>query len=848
MTQAQHTPMMQQYLQIKSQHQDMLLLYRMGDFYELFFDDAKLAAKLLDLTLTHRGASGGMPIPMAGVPYHAIENYLAKLLRLGQSVAICEQIGDPATSKGPVKREVVRIITPGTVTDAALLEECQDNLLVAVFSQHSHFGIASLDLASGRFEICEVTSTTALQSEIQRLAPAELILPENENLIALLKDRFYKTLPSSEFNFTTAKERLCIQNNIASLESLGVAELRAAICAAGALLFYAQETQRGKLPHLQRLRVATPDDYIMLDAACQKNLELIENLRGTREHTFRSVIDKTVTPMGSRLLSRWIVRPIRRVDVLNSRLDSIENLIDDSFYSVLHDTLQHCGDIERILTRVALRSARPRDLITLRNALRSIPLLQHHQAALISSRLKKLFSYLNTFDDLTSLLNNALIDNPPMLIRDGGVIAEGFDAELDELRALSTNANQYLIDLETREKQRTGLNTLKVGYNRVHGYYIEISKGQADKAPVDYIRRQTIKNSERFITPELKTFEDKVLSANERALAREKALYDLLLDTLNEQLTSLQNMSNALCELDVLCCLAECANTLHLNRPQFSNEKQLLIREGRHLVVEQTLNEPFVPNDTLLTTQQSMLLITGPNMGGKSTYMRQIALIAIMAHMGSFVPAQEAVFGPIDRIFTRIGASDDLANGRSTFMVEMHETATILHSATQYSLLLLDEIGRGTSTFDGLSLAWACAEHLARECGAYTLFATHYFELTHLADQLSTVANIHVAATEQNGQLLFLHQIKSGPVNKSYGLQVAQKAGLPDSVIRAAKLKLNELEKDSSVMNAISSVATEPVFVAKSALEEKMAQVNPDALSPRQALEILYELKALEIS
>jgi len=844
LTQKSHTPMMQQYLHIKSEHQNMLLFYRMGDFYELFFDDAKRAAKLLDLTLTQRGVSAGDPIPMAGVPYHAVENYLAKLLRLGESIAICEQIGDPNSSKGPVKREVVRIITPGTVTDAALLEERRDNLLVAVHAHTSHFGIACLDLTSGRFEISEVDSTILLQSEIQRLAPAELILAENSELIALFADRLCKKLPANEFTLSKASDRLCSQFKIPSLASAGFNELRYAVCAAGALLYYAQDTQRGHLPHLQRIRVAVPEDYIMLDSACQKNLELLENLRGTREHTLRAVIDSTVTPMGSRLLARWLVRPTRRNEILFARQEAISNLLEDSFHETIHEVLKHVGDIERILARVALRSARPRDLITLRAALRSIPLLQQHLAILPSTRLQKLLSHLNTFDELTTLLNNALIDNPPMLIRDGGVIAEEFDAELDELRLLSTNANEFLLNLEQREKQRTGLSTLKVGYNRVHGYYIEISKGQAAHAPTEYIRRQTIKNAERFITPELKTFEDKVLSANERALTREKALYDLLLETLNETLLPLQHMSNALCELDVLCCLAERAQTLQLTRPHFSIEKQIHIREGRHIVIEQTLSNAFVPNDTLLTSQQSMLLITGPNMGGKSTYMRQIALIAILAHIGSFVPATEAVFGPLDRIFTRIGASDDLAQGRSTFMVEMHETATILHCATSQSLILLDEIGRGTSTFDGLSLAWACADYLAKN-GAYTLFATHYFELTHLADSLVNVANIHVAATEQNNTLLFLHQIKTGPVNKSYGLQVAKLAGLPDSVIRCAKQKLAELECSSSLVS--ESVVSEVSVPEPQAgiIEQRLMQVDPDNLSPKEALEFLYELQGL---
>lgn len=858
-----HTPMMQQYLQLKAQHPDILLFYRMGDFYELFYDDAKRAAVLLDISLTKRGASAGEPIPMAGVPYHAVEGYLAKLVALGESVAICEQIGDPAAAKGPVERKVVRIVTPGTVSDEALLPERQDNLVAAIYEQKGVFALATLDMTSGRFLMTELPSKEAVSAELQRLMPAEILYPEDFAHSQILNN--YKGLrrrPVWEFELVTAKTLLNRQFGTQSLEGFGVEQAEVGLCAAGCVLHYAQETQRTALPHVQSIQLQQNSETVLLDAATRRNLELTQNLAGGTEATLAAVLDKCVTPMGSRLLKRWIHQPIRDLNKLQKRQDVIATLQESGLIESLQPCLQQVGDMERILARVALRSARPRDLTRLRTALAQIPILvnyaQNQTACLVQT-----MAQLADFSELQSLLERAIIDNPPQLIRDGGVIAEGYHAELDEWRQLSAGATQYLEQLEIRERESTGIDTLKIGFNAVHGYYIQISQGQAHKAPIHYVRRQTLKNAERYIIPELKTYEDKVLKAKGASLALEKQLYDALFDAIMPHLAELQLAAMVLAELDVLTNLAERAQTLNYVRPTFSPQRGVQIKGGRHPVVEQMISDPFIANPVYLNAQRHLLIVTGPNMGGKSTYMRQIALICLMAYIGSFVPAESAEIGMLDRIFTRIGASDDLASGRSTFMVEMTEMANILHQATAQSLVLIDEIGRGTSTYDGLSLAWACAEWLAKKTQSLTLFATHYFELTSLPSQLKGVANVHLDAREHNDTIVFMHSVQEGAASKSYGLAVAALAGVPKPVITMAKQRLAHLEELSAQTRNVNDspqadlLFAEPIsqnsaeisplaevkLPEESPLEKALAEIEPDELTPRQALEALYQLK-----
>lgn len=851
----QHTPMMQQYLKLKAENPDILLFYRMGDFYELFYDDAKKAAALLDISLTKRGQSAGNPIPMAGVPYHAVEGYLAKLVQLGEPVAICEQVGDPATSKGPVERKIVRIVTPGTVSDEALLPERQDNLIVAVYQEKEKFGLATLDMTSGRFQLCEPHSKEALQAELQRINPVELLYCEDFVEMAIIEH--YKGLrrrPIWEFELSAAISELNRQFGTKDLRAFGVEKSPLGLAAAGCLLQYAKETQRASLPHIQSISVIQNNDNIQLDAATRRNLELTQNLAGGTENTLASVLDKCVTPMGSRLLKRWIHQPIRQTDILLKRQKTIGEIIEQDLYHELQPYLQQVGDMERILARVALRSARPRDLTRLRTALEQIEPIKSLIHTKTSSNLTALSAQIDDFSAQIELLQKAIIETPPLLIRDGGVIAEGYNVELDEWRTLSAGATQYLENLEQRERESTGIDTLKIGFNAVHGYYIQISQGQAHKAPIHYVRRQTLKNAERYIIPELKEYEDKVLKSKGAALALEKQLYDELFDLLLPHLGQLQLASLALSELDVLVNLAERAETLNYVAPQFSDEIGVKIENGRHPVVEQVLKDPFIANPVNLNQQRHLLIITGPNMGGKSTYMRQTALITLMAYIGSFVPADSAVIGQIDRIFTRIGASDDLASGRSTFMVEMTEMANILHQATSQSLVLIDEIGRGTSTYDGLSLAWACAEWLAKKTRSLTLFATHYFELTALPEQIEGIANIHLDALEHNNTIAFMHAVQDGAASKSYGLAVAALAGVPQSVIKLAKQKLHQLEKLSAQngdqqiqhLRALNQHQGELAFEAEpDALREAIEQLDPDELSPKQALAYLYQLKKM---
>ena len=849
--------MMQQYLRIKSENPDLLLFYRMGDFYELFFDDAKRAAQILNITLTARGKSDGEPIPMAGVPYHAAEQYLSRLLKEGISVGICEQVGDPATSKGPAERKVMRILTPGTVTDDFLLEERRDNLLLSIYQQKESFGIACIDLSNGRFIVQEVKDQQSLLNELERLQPAEILIDEESEL--RLSDN-YPTTKRAPWHFDEEHAHQLLQKQLGTkdLSGFGCDDLPLAVVAAGALLQYVNETQRTALPHINSLQVESSDDGIILDAASRRNLELEHSLMGDHKNTLISVLDNTATSMGGRLLSRWLNKPLRDQNLLRNRHQAVESFISQYHYESLHSLLRHIGDIERIISRIAIASARPRDLSTLRDSLKVIPELHNVLNKIDNPLIDNLRNQINPHDELVALLDKAVIENPPVLIRDGGVIAEGYDADLDELRNLSKNSDQYLLDLETREKERTGISSLKVAYNRVHGFYIEIPRTQSAEVPPEYVRRQTLKMAERFILPELKEFEDKVLSARERSLSREKSLYETLLQDLGAYTLSLRETAQNIAEVDVLSNFAERAVLNNYSRPELNQQSGIRITAGRHPVVERTLDDPFVPNDLEMNDKRRMLMITGPNMGGKSTYMRQITLIVLMAHIGCFVPAEAAVIGPIDRIFTRIGAHDDLSTGRSTFMVEMTEAANILNNATENSLVLMDEIGRGTSTFDGLSLAWAFAEYLAKQKQAFTLFATHYFELTSLPEKISSISNVHINAIEHGDRIVFLHSVKEGPANQSYGLQVAQLAGVPKNVITQARKKLQQLEKDAREATQEGQTLSlnlgfteeesdiEELEADENALEIKQAliEIDPDDLSPKQALEALYNLKS----
>ena len=791
-----HTPMMEQYLGIKAAHPDMLLFYRMGDFYELFHDDAVRAAKLLDITLTQRGASNGHPIKMAGVPFHSAEPYLAKLVKLGESVAICEQIGDPATSKGPVERKVVRIVTPGTLTDSALLDEKRDSLLLALHERNGKIGTAWLNLASGQFYTSE-SDTSNLAAELERLQPSEILLAENTTLPAQSKSPI-KTLPVWHFDLESARRGLCQQFSTLDLAGFGCDEYTLGLEAAGALLGYAKLTQGQSIAHVRGIRVYQAENFVRMDAATRRNLEITETLRGESAPTLLSLLDTCACNMGSRLLYHWLHHPLRDRAILSSRHDAVENL--KTTQADVHKKIKAYVDVERISARVALRSARPRDLSGLRDTLSQLPalhdLLKNNPSQLITA----LSNSLLPDPSLVTLLQQSLRLEPTTVLRDGGVIADGLDAELDELRGIQTNCGDFLLELETRERSRSGISTLKVEYNRVHGFYIEVSQAQSANVPDDYRRRQTLKNAERYITPELKAFEDKALSANERALAREKLLYEQLLDRLMPFVSQLQCIAAAIAEVDVLSTFAERASALNLNAPTFSSESIINIRNGRHPVVEAQV-EQFIANDTSLHEKRQMLLITGPNMGGKSTYMRQVALITLLAHCGSFVPAEEAILGEIDQIFTRIGSSDDLASGRSTFMVEMTEASNILHNATEKSLVLVDEIGRGTSTFDGLALAHAIARHLLEKNRSYTLFATHYFELTRLNEQFAQLANVHLKAIEHQHSIVFLHSVNEGAASQSYGLQVAALAGVPNEVIKNARKQLRLLEQQSVMQN-----------------------------------------------
>ncbi|MEF8719038.1 MAG: DNA mismatch repair protein MutS [Candidatus Accumulibacter necessarius] len=849
-----HTPMMQQYLRIKAEHPGILLFYRMGDFYELFFDDAEKAARLLDITLTTRGQSAGQPIRMAGVPYHAVEQYLAKLVRLGESVVICEQIGDPATSKGPVERAVARIVTPGTLTDAALLDEKRNTLLLAIHLTRQLAGLAWINLASGDFRVSEVVPAR-LAATLERIRPAEIIVAESVALsftpeVALTRQ------PDWHFDVEAAGRELRAHFGTTSLAGFGADGLRPAIAAAGALLRYAKATQTRALPHLRALIVERDATFLGLDTATRRNLELTETLRGQPAPTVCSLLDNCITAMGSRLLRHALHHPLCDPAVPAARHAAIAMLLDDGGHTLreLRQALRGFADVERIAGRIALYSARPRDLSSLRDSLQRLVELRAPLAATAAPLLAELHAHLATPVAAFDLLCRAILPEPAALIRDGGVIANGFDPDLDELRALNDNCGAFLVELEARERERTGIANLKVEYNRVHGFYIEVSNANATKVPEDYRRRQTLKSAERYLTPELKAFEDKALSAQDRALGREKLLYDGVLGALQADLPQLQQIAQAVASLDLLTGFADTAQLRNYCRPQFSSEPGLLIEGGRHPVVEGQLadGEAFIANDTRLADERRLLLITGPNMGGKSTYMRQTALIALLAHIGSYVPAARAVLGPLDQIFTRIGAADDLAGGRSTFMVEMTESAAILHHATDRSLVLMDEVGRGTSTFDGMALAFAICRHLLERNRCLTLFATHYFELTLLANEYSDLANVHLDAIEHGERIVFLHAVEEGPANQSYGIQVAALAGIPSSVLKAARRQLREFEQRASInplqpdlfASALSSAA-EAQEPAASPVIDRLRAIDPDRLTPREALDALYELKSL---
>jgi DNA mismatch repair protein MutS len=855
--------MMQQYLAIKARHSDALLFYRMGDFYELFYDDAKRAAKLIDITLTSRGKSAGQSIPMAGVPVHSLDTYLARLVKLGESVAICEQIGDPATSKGPVERDVVRVVTPGTLTDDALLSRSETRILAAVQVEPTA-GIAWIDLAAGRIRVNDLSTPQELAAELDRLQPAEVLIPEDAKLPATLHElACVRERPPWLFDTERGRQQLCEQLGTHTLAGFDAEDLQASVAAAGCLIDYVRDTQRGQLAHVRQLTRERIDETLIVDAATRRNLELDTSLGGHDQFTLASIMDRCATAMGSRLLRSRIRRPLRSRVVLNDRLRAVAAVKEQRSHTSLAQELDGIGDLERIATRIGLRSARPRDLAQLRDSLARMPALKTMLATHDSALFAQLNQHCSEHASEHAMLTAAIAEVPSASIRDGGVIARNYDSELDELRDASTNADAWLEALQQRERERTGISTLKVGYNRVHGFYIEIGRSHADAVPSEYTRRQTLKSAERYITEELKAFEDKVLSARERALAREQVLFEDIIEQLNNTLPALQATADAIAEIDVVTNLAERADALRLSQPQLVDEPCLSYTDGRHPGVELASNAPFVPNDLLLDADTPMLIITGPNMGGKSTYMRQTALIALLAHMGSFVPASAATIGNIDRIFTRIGAADDLAGGRSTFMVEMTETASILNNATPSSLVLMDEIGRGTSTFDGLSLAWASARAIARDIRALTLFATHYFELTRLPEELPACRNVHLDAAEHGSDLVFLHSVRPGPANQSYGLHVAKLAGVPGPVIEAARSYLGELERSQAAALAAGSPQQSLEFGPAPAppelpsdshdhgagaqaqrIADRLAAIDADELTPRQALDLVFELIA----
>lgn len=842
---SQHTPMMQQYLSIKADYPNTLLFYRMGDFYELFFSDAEKAAQLLDITLTHRGKSAGEKIPMAGVPYHAADNYLARLVKKGYSIAICEQVGDVKTGKGPVERKVMRIITPGTITEEALMDARQENTVLAIHSGKNCYGLAYLELSSGRFSVLQVDNTENLYAQIHRINPSELLIEENSALQENLNRYTIQQRPGWDYDHESASHHLTTLYQTKDLRGFGITESDVFIPAAGALLSYIKHTQKTSIPHIQTIHVEQLEHYLHLDSNTRRNLEIDYHNDGDDGLTLCGYLDDCSTAMGSRQLRRWIKQPLRKRDTLNQRLNIIEALLESHQIDNLRSELKQVGDMERIITRISLNTARPRDLVTLKQSLQALITIRSLLTTIHTKPLNTLIQDIDEHQPLIDLISEAICENPPVIIRDGGVIAEGYDEELDTLRKISTDAGQYMLDFEKKQQQESGINALKVGYNRVHGYYIEISKLHSDQVPKHYIRRQTLKAVERYTTPELKQFEHSVLSSKEKSLAWEKQLYDTLLKKFQPHIETLQKTAQTTSELDCYNNLAHKAELHQLSRPQLTKKSEISIIKGRHPVIETIQNMPFEPNDITLNNKTRMLIITGPNMGGKSTYMRQTAIITLMACIGSYVPAEKACIGDIDRIFTRIGAGDDLARGRSTFMVEMSETANILHNATENSLVLMDEIGRGTSTYDGLALARASAIHLATVNRCFTLFATHYFEITQLAEQLKNTHNVHLDAVEHEDSIVFLHTVKNGAASQSYGLQVAALAGVPSQVLKQAKAQLKTLEKNNQSAQPVQVQLFENKEVTKSEVEKTMNSIDPNDMTPRQALDMIYKLKKM---
>lgn len=837
-----YTPMMEQYLKIKKDYPNTLLFYRMGDFYELFFDDAKKASSLLNISLTARGKSRGKPIPMAGVPYHAVDNYLARLLKQGESIAICEQIGDANTSKGPVERKVVRLVTPGTLTDEALLAEKQESIVCALFYKNNTIGIAAINLSAGRFWVNEIAEKS-LETELIKINPSEILLSEGYEF-NFQQDFNIQSYPSWKFDLDISYELLTKHFNVKNLTAFGLEKAIYAISAAGALLDYVINTQKDALNFISKIEIEQNDDYLVLDLSSYKNLELEENIHGKESNTLIAVLDKTTTAMGARLLRHWLRHPLRSHYKINARLNNVETILEQNNSDEIVDILRNIDDIERILSRIALKTAKPRDLSKLRDSLKTLPELQSILKSMNYKHIDAINNNISSFPEVVNLLQAAIIDTPPILIRDGGVIKQGFNSKLDELRGLQQNAGGYLLELEKKERDRLGNNNLKVSYNRVHGYYIEISRLHSDNVPDDYIRKQTLKGSERFITSELKEFEQKMLYASSKALSLEKKLYDELLDSLEQYLVKLKKSAQAISQIDVLTNFANIAKVLNFNKPTMADEVLINIINGRHPVVEKVIDTPFIANSSYFDDSKKMHLITGPNMGGKSTYMRQTALIVLLAHIGCYVPAESATIGIVDKIFTRIGSHDNLTKGLSTFMVEMTETASILNNATEHSLVLVDEIGRGTSTFDGLSLAWACAEHLAKEIKSYTLFSTHYFELTTLCEKLTLADNLHLDAIEYKDSIVFLYQVKKGATNQSYGLQVASLAGLPKKVINDAKEQLHLLEQGKHIKVKTKDRGQIDLFKEETApIIKELTAVNLDNMNAKQALDFLYKLK-----
>jgi DNA mismatch repair protein MutS len=830
---ASHTPMMQQYLNIKAEHPDMLLLYRMGDFYELFFDDAKKAAQLLHLTLTQRGQSAGDPIPMAGIPYHTLDNYLQKLIKQGESVAICEQVGEAQNGKGPMIREVTRIITPGTITDENLLDAKSDQVLLSVLPHNDAFILSWLDVTNGQSHAMHINHLAALESEILKLRPQEILLPDTwREHSAVLNNCIVTHKPDAFFDASFSHQHL---------SEIALSTDEDVLKALGGLFHYLQETYRQQVPQITHLLVETPEDYLQLDANTQMHLELLQNQQGQQEYAFIQLLDVTQTVLGSRLLKRWLVKPLRQQSKILERQQAIAYFLNHGV-SRIREQMRQFYDIERIATRIHLRQTKPRELIQLKNSLLCIPpileqLSHHHESTLITACIQDF----KPQPELISLIQTAIVEEPPVLIRDGGVIAEGYHAELDELRNIRQHAHEHLMDIEHRAQLDSGLTQLRLGYNRVSGYYFEVSKAQSANLPPQFIRKQTLKNNERFITEELSNFEAKLLSAESKALQKEKQLFEELLENLSAYIPTLRLISHSLAQLDVISTLAERAQKLNWCCPKMVNEKKLHIIQGKHPIVSAYSPHQFVPNDLDLNEEAYLWLITGPNMGGKSTYMRQNALIILLAHMGSFVPAKAATIGIVDQIFTRIGASDQLAKGQSTFMVEMSEMAYILKHATEHSFVLIDEIGRGTSTHDGIALAHACAVHLAQKTKAYTLFSTHYFELTELAERHTIIKNMHMDVIIKGQEILFLYQLKHGAITESYGLEVAARAGFPEEVLRNAKIKLQELHQ-----NPITHVKaqTQKLPYAVEKLLELLSQLNPDDLSPKASHDFLYQLKS----